>query len=153
MVAYSFKARFVAPILAGTKGGTIRLPRKPGRARIKIVLDEGQLYARERPGGHVRVGEEMQLYTGMRTKHCLLIARKTCVAVEPIRLNFRVYRCWLGDVHHLRVIKADFERFARFDGFESLKEMAEFWKGRHVEPWWLFDGWHIRWLPLPWERA
>ena len=30
----------------------------------------------------------MQLYTGMRTKHCRLIARKTCVAVEPITLVF-----------------------------------------------------------------
>ena len=116
----------------------------------------GKVFER-RPGGHARPGEELQLYTGMRTKHCRLIARKTCVAVEPIRLNLRAGRCWLGDMRHMQVIGRDAETFARFDGFESLEEMAEFWKaGRskeHVEPWWLFDGWHIRWLPLPWERA
>ncbi|MFK5597639.1 hypothetical protein ACFZ8E_11600 [Methylobacterium sp. HMF5984] len=52
MVAYSFKARFAAPILAGTKAQTIPAERT-GRSR------------------HARPGEQLQLFSGMRTKHCL----------------------------------------------------------------------------------
>ena len=65
--------------VAGTKGGTIRAARKRSYY---------QKPGAHRPAGHARVGEELQLYTGMRTKHCRLIARKTCVAVEPITLVF-----------------------------------------------------------------
>lgn len=67
-VAYSFQQQFAEPILAGTKGGTIRAQRS-GR-------------------GHARPGEELQLYTGMRTKHCRLICRKPCIAVTRILLGF-----------------------------------------------------------------
>ena len=59
MVAYSFKARFAEPILAGTKLHTVRAPRKRD----------------------ARPGEELQLYRGMRTRQCALIARKTCAGV------------------------------------------------------------------------
>jgi hypothetical protein len=39
------------------------------------------------------------------------------------------------------------EAFARFDGFDSWSDMAAFWRETHgVDK---FDGWHIRWLPLP----
>ena len=48
MVAYSFKKQFGPPILAGTKAQTIRADRKR----------------------HVRSGELVQLYTGMRTRQC-----------------------------------------------------------------------------------
>ena len=153
MVAYSFKARFAEPILAGTKGGTIRLPRKPGRAHIEIVLDEGQLYARERPGGHARPGEELQLYTGMRTKHCRLIARKTCLAVEPIKLDFSDERIYLADGC---IMFGLLEDFARFDGFANWYELLAFWHKTHGCDLIYrggFRGWHIRWLPLPWEAA
>jgi hypothetical protein len=58
MVAYSFKERFAEPILNGTKGGTIRASRKgPLRAAT---------------GGHAKPGEELQLYTDMRTRNCRL---------------------------------------------------------------------------------
>lgn len=65
MVAYSFKQRFVAPILSGAKQQTIRAHRKR----------------------HAWPEEEMQLYTGMRTKHCRLIARVTCLSVAPITID------------------------------------------------------------------
>lgn len=57
MVAYSFKRQFGPPILAGTKGGTIRNDRKR----------------------HARPGEELQLYHGMRTKSCTLIANHIAI--------------------------------------------------------------------------
>jgi len=63
MVAYSFKAQFREPILAGTKRQTIRADRKR----------------------HARLGEALQLYTGMRTRQCKLIGRATCNALGFVR--------------------------------------------------------------------
>jgi hypothetical protein len=48
MVAYSFHRQFVDPIRQGVKTGTVRA------ARMR----------------HANVGERIQLYTAMRTKHC-----------------------------------------------------------------------------------
>ncbi len=94
MVAYSFKRRFVEPILAGTKRQTIRAERKR----------------------HARPGEELQLYTGMRTKHCKLIARVMCVGIRPITL----------------VLAEDLpDTFAQRDGFASWDAMKEFWRKEH----------------------
>lgn len=133
MVAYSFKHRFAEPIIAGTKGGTIRADRKR----------------------HARPGEELQLYEAMRTKHCKLIARKTCLAVDPIRLDFLADSVEIGAL----VIDGDaLDLFAVFDGFPSWEVMARFWRldrsRQEASP--LFSGVHIRWLPLPefgWHSA
>lgn len=126
MVAYSFKARFAEPILAGTKGGTIRADRRR----------------------HARQGEEMQLYTGMRTKQCRLIARKTCLDIEQIWLWFGMKPALrLGSLHFSNV--QDLDEFATFDGFTNWMELEQFWRDVH-ESTWDFEGWHIRWLPLPW---
>ena len=118
MVAYSFKARFAEPIIAGTKGGTIRAAWKMFDAGA--VRRDGKTFLRHPrrdTGGHARPGEELQLYTGMRTKHCRLIARKTCVAVQPIRLNFAHEVVTLAD--HLLTTPATLDPFALFDGFAS----------------------------------
>jgi hypothetical protein len=125
MVAYSFQKRFAEPILAGTKGQTIRAFRKR----------------------HARPGEELQLFIGMRTKHCRLIARKECLAVDPITLVFATSAIFIGD----RVVAGnlvELDIFARFDGFESYAAMRQFWRDEHDEG----DHWEgtvIRWLPLP----
>lgn len=135
MVAYSFKARFAAPILAGTKRQTIRDDRKR----------------------HARPGEEVQLYTGMRTKHCKLIGRATVLAVHPVTLYLsgiqegyskgwsetnRDPRFASWDVH-----KAECNAFAKLDGFGSWRDLKAFWAEEHagVDR---FDGVLIRWGPL-----
>ena len=118
MVAYSFQARFAEPILSGVKGGTIRSDRRR----------------------HTRPGEEMQLYTGMRTKHCRLIARKQCLAVVPIELNFSASQVLRnGEVFWDPGI---LDALARFDGFADFGEMTVFWGYRPR-----FEGWHVCWLP------
>jgi uncharacterized protein YqfB (UPF0267 family) len=122
MVAYSFKAQFAEPILAGTKGGTIRADRRR----------------------HARPGEELQLYTAMRTKQCRLVARKECLAVVSIMLDFRRRIFTLDDASFVGMEPAELDALARFDGFASFDEMASFWTD--VDH---FEGWHIRWLPLP----
>ncbi len=122
MVAYSFKARFAEPILAGTKLQTIRADRKR----------------------HARPGEELQLYTGMRTKQCKLIRVARCVEVKPVMLAFvsaSGAAIRVGD--HFQ---ADQEAFARADGFTDVADMRAFWAKEHpgVDT---FEGVLIRWAP------
>lgn len=141
MVAYSFQRQFAERILDGTKGGTIRAARK----RQPYYGTPGA----HRPAGHARPGEELQLYTGIRTKQCQLIARRQCVAVEPIILNFAAamitFYCRGARFDQPK----DLHAFARFDGFSTWRELVSFWHQQHGCGQGFFVGWHIRWLPLP----
>ncbi|TGP22354.1 MULTISPECIES: hypothetical protein [unclassified Mesorhizobium] len=123
MVAYSFKPRFVEPIRTGTKRQTIRADRKR----------------------HARAGEQLQLYTGMRTKHCQLIGRSECLSVWPVTLILREVHSVVLD--GFRGIYGDLDGFARADGFKDWAELAGFWSANHpgVE---IFDGVLIRWGDL-----
>ncbi len=144
MVAYSFNPRFEAPILAGTKSGTIRAV---GRRR------------------HARAGETVQLYVGQRTRHCRLIGRAFCTAVDPIVITVRAagdaptiesigvenaFR--LGRHHALHISPSSIDAFARRDGFADGAEMARFWVATHadllVDGVLRFRGVWIQWAPF-----
>ncbi len=127
MVAYNFQKRFVAPIRAGTKRQTIRAERA-GRAR------------------HVRPGEIVQLYFGLRTVHCRRIAAPVCESVMPIRIHLQRRSIddggrWLDDsTYRLDVFAVD-------DGFTDWDDMVAFWRKHH--PGILtFSGVVIRWAPI-----
>lgn len=122
MVAYSFQDRFREPIFAGTKRQTIRAERKR----------------------HARVGEELQLYTGMRTRHCKLIGRATCEIASPITIDLRDH--WIDfPATGVRYTKArDLDFFARLDGFADWPDMLAFWRTAH-ENTILFSGVLIKW--------
>jgi hypothetical protein len=130
MVAYSFKKRFGPLILAGTKAQTIRADRKR----------------------HARQGEQLQLYTGMRTRHCTLLGRPTCLSVMPVRLCFSERGATeLFEVGGELLSPARMEAFAREDGFESVEDMARFWWAEHPPEEGdriAFEGVLIRWQPL-----
>jgi hypothetical protein len=111
MVAYSFKPRFAELILDGSKRQTIRAV---GKRR------------------HARPGDELQLYSGMRTRHCRLIARAKCASVHEVELFFNRF----GASELFRVDGAPIgpnamECFARLDGFSTVQEMATFWWAEH----------------------
>lgn len=122
MVAYSFKARFGPLIQSGAKTQTVRADRKR----------------------HARAGETMQLYTGMRTRSCKLLATATCLKVSPIRFRFgqhpsidlhgKMATNWSGGLDH----------FARLDGFADWDDLAAFWAREHsgLEA---FEGVLIQW--------
>ncbi len=138
MPAYSFNPRFVEPIRAGTKGGTIRAPRK-------IPANWSAFAQARRPGGHAIAGEFVSLYCRQRQPSGFFICQNRCVAVERIALNFVSNLVAFSD----RFIGEgdDLDAFARFDGFESWVDLAAFWKTTHGVP--QFEGWHIRWKQLP----
>lgn len=122
MVAYSFKARFIDPIRAGTKRQTIRAL---GKKR------------------HARPGDQLQLYCGLRTKRVRLISREVCREVVDVKLLLKpplTNDPFMGAVE-IRGGKADvllhtldaLDRFAVLDGFGSWRDMMEFWQATHPE--------------------
>lgn len=126
MVAYSFKQRFEAPIRAGTKTQTIRADRRR----------------------HARPGEQLQLYVGMRTRQCRLIAQPTCTRVVPVLLRLDeagAAHWWIGPEP---VLDHELDAWARADGFADHADMLAFWCASHdVRPGFEFRGVLIGWSP------
>ena len=107
MVAYSFKQQFELPIRARTKIGTIRAV---GKRR------------------HARPEEPLQLYTGMRTKRCRLIARATCAYSDDIiMVPYTAIVSIGGRLLHGKAL----DDFAVGDGFSDFGQMREFWAKVH----------------------
>jgi hypothetical protein len=63
MPAYSFKERFVVYVKEGSKPHTIRLRRKKGAAKV---------------------GDQLHLFFGMRTKFCTKLRQEVCTKVNTI---------------------------------------------------------------------
>ncbi len=123
MVAYSFSKQFAAPILLGTKRRTIRANRKR----------------------HARPAEQVQLYTGMRTKQCRPIGVATCETVISVQLDFRLQmvRTFSGATVTQLHAPDPLDAFARADGFPDWEHMRAFWRVAHGEV--PFTGALIRW--------
>lgn len=116
MVAYSFQNRFASAVERGEKRQTIRAK---GKRR------------------HVRPGETLQLYTGMRTKACRKLREATCHDVCPVLIE----RDRVTTFHPQEFL--DPEQVARLDGFASWAEMRDWFETTHGLP---FSGVMIRWL-------
>ena len=107
MPAYNFQQRFVVPILRGEKPHTIR-----GR--------------RKHP---TKVGDELQLYIGMRTKACKLFAKARCTFIQPV-----VIYPWKGELwmvhpeHDVLCPVENLDELARADGFEKTGDFFDFFK-------------------------
>jgi hypothetical protein len=132
VVAYSFQKQFAAPILAGTKRQTIRAA---GKRR------------------HARPGEDLQLYTGMRTRSCLLIATAKCASVHKVELFFSKHGASeLFRIDGAPISLTAMASFARLDGFNDVDEMAAFWWKHHsdlaIGGYIEFTGKLIRWASL-----
>jgi len=128
MVAYSFQGRFVAPIQANTKRQTIRGQRRR----------------------HVRPGEIIQLFYGLRTKYCTRIGDAMCTSIAPVMLHLDHAKILAGDRQYTG--NADLDEFARSDGFRDWPDMLAFWREHHpgVE---IFNGFLIQWRAFrakPW---
>lgn len=131
MVAYSFRPRFVDPLVAGLEPG----PLLPGMKRQTIRAPRAR---------HARPGELVQLYTGMRTRQCRHLGNARCVAVEPVTLCFEG-RGSLSFVTNR--MPCDLDDFAVHDGFRDWPDLVAFWAEQHPGVF-RFEGVLIRWEPL-----
>lgn len=146
MVAYSFNGRFAGAILSGRKSQTIR---------------GDEHFDRERDGkpGHVVPGQAMELFAAADGKGLgrRLIGRAPCVKVHPVTLYLsgiqEGYSCGLSDSNPdprfaaADVHRAECNRFAERDGFDSWTDLVSFWAKMYpgLER---FDGLLIAWKPL-----
>ena len=107
MPALNFKEQFADKVESGKKSQTIRKPRK----------------------NPIEVGDTLYLYTGMRTKGCRKLGEAECIDWQTISLHrprkvgdTTVYGLWeygfIGDYN--------LDEIARDDGFDSGKEMLDF---------------------------
>lgn len=122
MVAYNFQGCFAEAVERGEKCQTIRA--------------QGKRH-------HARPGDNLQLYTGQRTKACRKLRVAVCHDVCPILIendmvtifhppnDREIYSNWVLDP------------FARLDGFASWTEMRDWFAKVHGLP---FTGILIRWL-------
>lgn len=141
MVAYSFKPRFVNPILKGL--GQLSLD--PAGPIVPHVHPKRQTIRAVGKRRHARPGETLQLYTGMRTRQCRKIGEARCVDVLPIRIVVREHSMPISlDGAHVGGGRS--QDFARADGFTGIEDMHEFWKREHGLG--TFHGLLIRWVPL-----
>ena len=122
MTAYNFQARFMPAIVEKTKRQTIRHRRR----------------------GLLKVGGELQLYFGMRTKFCRLIGTAKCLAVKPIWIRPFDFRVIFPIDQEVLSSTADLDQFAVEDGFADWQDMNLFWRELHpgVD---LFEGELILW--------
>lgn len=129
MVAYNFQKQFAGDVESGKKTQTIR---KAGK--------------RNPP----KVGDELQLYTGMRTTSCRKLADVICTEVKDIKIDPRFGEVliklpgqinWLVFDSHESVLK-----LAAWDGFKSTKAFFTFFEEQAGDDG-VFVGHLIQWEP------
>jgi hypothetical protein len=141
MVAYSFKKRFVDPIRRGLVSAY------PDREGIRPKRQTIRAIGKRR---HARPGETLQLYCGLRTKHCFSIGVARCTEIVPVSIF--VYpdrlgiKCGDETIPSWQEDRAEANAFARADGFPDMEEMAAFWLTEHGGG--KFEGVLIKWEPL-----
>lgn len=117
MVAYNFKAQFADDVASGKKWQTIRRNRR------------------------AKVGDPLQLYTGMRTKGCRKLRDAVCTAVYEVTIKSRGY--YLAVRLNGELLPTEQVReLALADGFESLSAFADFFAEQYGLP---FCGYLTRW--------
>lgn len=124
MVAYNFSSEFAELVAIGAKRQTIRAHRKR----------------------HVRPGESVQLYTGMRTRNCRKLREvdPVCLSVERIELWNRGGGLYVYIIDNEGITHVDADIMAMADGFDDAAHMFAWFDDRHGLP---FQGVLIRWKP------
>ena len=129
MVALSFKAAFADDVEEGRKRRTIRRTRK---------------------AKNPAPGDELQLYSGLRTKACRKLADAICtrvrvVTIDHMGIKLEGRHLWAG---HAPAYQGGVDPehydgdFAHADGFQCFGDMADFFESHYGLP---FTGQLIEW--------
>jgi hypothetical protein len=162
MVAYSFKKRFVTAIRTGLgfidtgedhRGNGIPSELLSDNDFIPPVHPKRQTIRANRKH-HVKPGQVVHLYCGMRTKDCFKIGEALCTKVQGIVIVYDRDKRGTPQIsikleNEDHVLSApELIDFARRDGFENQDEMAEFWLKEHPNVRGVFRGRLIEWEPI-----
>lgn len=126
MNVFTFKPRFEAPILAGTKHLTIRAPRRDARPRAKVGERISLRVWRGRP------------YASKQRE----FAQATVLHVIPICVSKQGVHRTDEEPRFARLCS---KQVARRDGFTNWREMMAFFQGQHSLP---FEGVMVVWKDL-----
>ena len=118
MPCINFKKQFAGVVENGLKTQTIRKIRK-------------------RP---IRIGDTLQLYTGMRTKKCRKLMTAVAIDIKTIVIDQTIVM-----IDGNQIDSYDVGRLARADGFHSICEFKDFFNSHYGLP---FVGQLINWRPL-----
>lgn len=112
MVAYNFSAQFEPAIRSGEKLQTIR---RAGKRRPPVP------------------GDQLQLYTGMRTRSCRLLNRGICTRVIGIKIRPKYREVVVQlDERFWQIIDSDksLSQLATDDGFGSVEAFFQFFEAQ-----------------------
>jgi hypothetical protein len=118
MVAFNFKAQFADDVESGKKRQTIRQQRR------------------------ARLGDRLQLYTGMRTKKCRKLRDAECMDVVPLMILSDSFGRLRVVVDGKEIRGGRLDAFVTADGFARRMDMRDFFADQYGLP---FLGWLIRW--------
>lgn len=118
MVAYNFKAQWADDVESGKKRQTIR------------------------PKRRAKVGDELQLYTGQRTKKCRKLRDAVCTAVQEITIKDRGYYTLAVRLNGELLPTKLARELAVADGFKDLVDFADFFAEQYGLP---FHGYLTKW--------
>jgi hypothetical protein len=118
MVAFNFKAQFADDVETGRKRQTIRAQRR------------------------ANVGDQLQLYTGMRTKKCRKLRDTTCLDVAPVIIGVDPFGRLRVIVGEREIRGGRLDLFVKADGFARRMDMRDFFAEQYGLP---FNGWLIKW--------
>lgn len=114
MPALNFKREFADLVRSGAKRQTIRIARKTP----------------------IKPGDQLHLFTGMRTKSCERLRTVACIGVDDLTIGPDLV------VGGRLLVAAARERFANADGFESWADMSRWFEETYGLP---FHGVVIYW--------
>ena len=111
------------------------------RSQLADAVESGEKYMTIRPTARCKVGDNLQLYTGQRTKGCRKLRDGVCATVAPIQITTRSI-VLDGYMYGMGTDMAGF--IAKSEGFETMSEMLEFFDRLYGLP---FEGCLIEWRP------
>jgi len=126
MPALNFKRDFADQIKNGEKTQTIRKSRKDTKP-------------------HCRVGDQLKLYTGQRTKHCELLGVGKVTSIKSVSIYPTYMELDGVELQKTIAFRDDpltDNEFAEKDGFAGFMEMADFFEQTYGLP---FHGVVISW--------
>ena len=129
MPLINFRPQFVEPIRKGVKHHTIR-----GERAYPI-----------------KVGDNLYLYCGARTKSCfqILDEPQPCTKIQNIEIRYCPrHRVFSVNIDGVELNGSECERLAVADGFKDFAEMMKFWEGRLP-----FKGHIIHWAEPRWVKV
>lgn len=90
----------------------------------------------------VEVGDELTLYTGLRTKNCRKLGKAEVESIKDIRIETRKGEYWEVYINNKPICATDIYALSKADGFELMDDFLRFFHDHYGTN---FKGKIIKW--------